>query len=172
MLFDGTVTLEEYPGGSGFGGEIELAAMPVLGNAYTIAINGHSFAGIAEDDDGDIVISAQDGESGAALVVYEGAATFSCSADVGQDGENTLLIQEVTFGVFPNSVTVGAGQGTDLTVIGSVASYESSDTSVAVVTELGGEYGIQGVANGTCTATFVSTSGVIATVNVTVQNIG
>ena len=171
VLFDGVVTLSEIPGGAGFGGQIELTAMPVLGNAYTITINGHSFTGIAEDDDGDIAILAQDGESGAALAVYEGGASFNCSADVGQAGENTLFIQEVTFGVFPNSVTAGVGQGTPLTVVGSVASYESSDTSVAIVVEHDGEYGIRGVANGTCTVTFVSTSGAIATVNVTVGTI-
>lgn len=92
VLFDGVVTLEEHPGGSGFGGEVELTAMPVLGNAYTITINGRSFSGVAEDDDGGIIIYAADGESGASLDVYEGAATLGCSSDVGQAGENTLKI--------------------------------------------------------------------------------
>lgn len=91
MLFDGTVTFEDVGQGVGADG-ITLSGMPEIGKTVIITLNGVEYSGVAEDDDGDVVVLVKSGDSGVFLDAYEGEASISCSEDVGSIGENTLKI--------------------------------------------------------------------------------
>lgn len=171
ILYDGKVTLAEVEDDE-LRGEIEMLEMPVGNRAYIVTINGHVLKGYAEEDEGEIYLEVFDEMTSAFILISDGVSTLTCASDVGHEGENTLLITEAAFFVMPSQVDVGVDESMPIYVFGEVQSYESSNTAVAVVLEYQGGYSVKGVALGSCTVTFVGTSGDTYEIAVQVVSIG